>query len=426
MKWIGQHIWDFISRFRNDVYLENVDSGTIASGGNLGLDSNNKIVKAAEVGSSVDLTSEVTGVLPVANGGSGASSLTDNSILTGTGTSAITAEANFTFNGSSLALTGVMDISPANDAGTAALLIDNDDADQIALNIDAANTTADIISATGNAMTTGSFINYTGVATGSNSAGVIDFDVTNSDTGTTSSTIMSIDYNKSGVTGSGAVSTFIGLNIDYDDTATNNAGGVVVNQGIIVNLNSDSDQGGISNIGMNIACTGSDASSTTGLIIKTPNNANDLKIISHDGSTDIFTIDTKDDGETTLTTIENGGGSTAHMNLVADGNLTMTPATGDVLIESSVAQKPLLQLKATNTTSGQSSELRFVKDAADTEDGEVLGQVTFYGEDEGNNNTQFAEIVASIRESDEGDEAGILELKVAESDSTTTAMTTGL
>ena len=49
MKWIGQHIWDFISRFRNDIYLENINSGTIASGGNLGLDSNNKIVKASDV-----------------------------------------------------------------------------------------------------------------------------------------------------------------------------------------------------------------------------------------------------------------------------------------------------------------------------------------------------------------------------------------
>jgi len=47
MKWIGQHIYDLISRFRNDVYLESISSGTIASGGNLGLDSNNKIVKAA-------------------------------------------------------------------------------------------------------------------------------------------------------------------------------------------------------------------------------------------------------------------------------------------------------------------------------------------------------------------------------------------
>jgi hypothetical protein len=46
MKWIGQHIWDFISRFRSDVYLEATETGTIASGGNLGLDANNKIVKA--------------------------------------------------------------------------------------------------------------------------------------------------------------------------------------------------------------------------------------------------------------------------------------------------------------------------------------------------------------------------------------------
>jgi len=100
MKWIGQHIWDFISRFRSDVYMEAVESGTIASGGNLGLDSNNKVVKAAEVGSSVDLTSEVTGILPVANGGSGASSLADNSVLTGTGASPITAESTLTYDGS--------------------------------------------------------------------------------------------------------------------------------------------------------------------------------------------------------------------------------------------------------------------------------------------------------------------------------------
>jgi hypothetical protein len=47
MKWIGQHIWDYISRFRNDIYLESISSGTIASGGHLGLDSDNKIVKAS-------------------------------------------------------------------------------------------------------------------------------------------------------------------------------------------------------------------------------------------------------------------------------------------------------------------------------------------------------------------------------------------
>lgn len=56
MKWIGQHIYDFVSRFRNDVYLEDVSTGTIASGGNLGLDSNNKIVKATVSSGSGDIT----------------------------------------------------------------------------------------------------------------------------------------------------------------------------------------------------------------------------------------------------------------------------------------------------------------------------------------------------------------------------------
>ena len=86
----------------------------------------------------------------------------------------------------------------------------------------------------------------------------------------------------------------------------------------------------------------------------------------------------------------------------------------------------LVTIHNNDTTVGNGGELQFKKNAADTEDGEVLGKVTFYGEDEGNNNTQFAEIVASISESDETDEAGKLEFKVAESDGTNTAMTTGL
>ena len=64
MKWIGQHIWDYISRFRNDVYLEDISTGTIASGGNLGLDSNNKIVKAdTEAGELAFSGSTANGVL---------------------------------------------------------------------------------------------------------------------------------------------------------------------------------------------------------------------------------------------------------------------------------------------------------------------------------------------------------------------------
>ena len=45
MKWIGQHIWGLVSRFRNDIYLDHIEDGEVMSGGDLGLDINKKIVK---------------------------------------------------------------------------------------------------------------------------------------------------------------------------------------------------------------------------------------------------------------------------------------------------------------------------------------------------------------------------------------------
>tara|TARA_R100001129_G_scaffold103895_1_gene70984 strand:- start:566 stop:1777 length:1212 start_codon:yes stop_codon:yes gene_type:complete len=84
MKWIGQHVWSFISRFRSDVYLESVDSGTIASGGNLGLDSNNKVVKQAD-----------TGVTDLHGAGVDGA---DNNMLTDKGDGTITSESTLTYN----------------------------------------------------------------------------------------------------------------------------------------------------------------------------------------------------------------------------------------------------------------------------------------------------------------------------------------
>jgi len=105
MKWIGQHIVGLIARFRSDVYLEKIDTGTIASGAHLGLDSNNKIVKAVDGGG--DLTSIVagtglsgtslTGPIPTLNVDAAQTGITSLGTL-----SSLTVGGNLTVNGDSV------------------------------------------------------------------------------------------------------------------------------------------------------------------------------------------------------------------------------------------------------------------------------------------------------------------------------------
>ena len=199
MRWIGQYIQDFIARFRNDVYLEDVASGTIASGGNLGLDSNNKIVKA-DVPADGDITSVVAGTglsgggtsgdvtlnvetlnqdttgnaatatlaadattlatpraingvnfdgsapititaagstlsdtVPVAKGGTGATSLTDNAILLGNGTNAVEASSHLSYS----LVGGSIDSLVIGDGSTTSAQITTDNAAPLRLTVEA-------------------------------------------------------------------------------------------------------------------------------------------------------------------------------------------------------------------------------------------------------------------------------------------------
>lgn len=67
----------------------------------------------------VDMTNGVTGTLPVANGGTGAATFTNNRLLTGNGTSAIVDESALTFDGTTLTLTGNASQSVTGSYGTA-------------------------------------------------------------------------------------------------------------------------------------------------------------------------------------------------------------------------------------------------------------------------------------------------------------------
>ncbi len=79
MRWIGQHIWDFISRFRTTVYLENLE--TSSEENVLVVDSDGKVTKNTTLGGS-DLTITNAGV---------------DRVVTSSGGSALDAEADFKF-----------------------------------------------------------------------------------------------------------------------------------------------------------------------------------------------------------------------------------------------------------------------------------------------------------------------------------------
>ena len=109
-----------------------------------------------------------------------------------------------------------------------------------------------------------------------------------------------------------------------------------------------------------------------------------------------------------LLTDDGDGTVTSESNLTFDGsNLTVVSAT---------EAEPVVTIKTTHTTKLRSGELRFMKDAADTEDGEKLGLITFQGENESNVNKTFAQMQSKIAESDAGAEGGLLEFAVASHD----------
>ncbi len=118
MKWIGQHIWDFISRFRNDVYLEDLTES--AQDHVVGIDADGKLYKQDV--SSGDITgvdiSVGTGLdISQSNTTSGDYSSTisldltevgvdgfNNQILTDNGDGTVTSEANAIYGNDALQL----------------------------------------------------------------------------------------------------------------------------------------------------------------------------------------------------------------------------------------------------------------------------------------------------------------------------------
>jgi len=412
MKWIGQNIWDWASRFRNDVYLEDVSTGTIASGGNLGLDSNNKIVKAS------------------ASGGISFDGSTANGVLTYKDADEATVESNLTFTGSALNLEGTATFSSGSTSGGAALLLEQADVDQNAFSITGENTTAHLINLTANALTSGSGI-YLDIAN-SRSDIYVDKDVT-STVNLTHGGSFYTEITKTVNTASGQTTTLTGFGSVLSDSGVNVGTSTLIgNKNQVTMSNND---GTTSAYGVYNSVAGS-ADISTGIYQNVVNGGIDLHFVSSANTDDSFKLNTTTNGATTLTTTD-ADAALAHFEIAADGNITLD-AAGDIALEaagndvtvdtdtltvtSSTADYP--QIKLLNTTDdNQASQLIFDKLRADdgVATGQNLGEIWFNGQDGSQNAQSYAYIVGEIDVSTHGQESGQLVLGVASHDGTNQA-----
>ena len=341
MKWIGQHIWDLASRFRNDVYLEDLSTTTEVSA--LVVDSDGKISK------------NVTSGVNLANG-------TDNRIVTAVGTNGLNAEANLTFDGSALNVIGVMDISPANDAGAAALTVDNDDVDQIALDIDAANTTANVVDIDASAVTTANAIKITrgnsagGLSNSAVSSTIhIDQDQDSTPAGAQEfNNIIHVDYDTE--SNIAAANFTRGVYVDINDTSDTSASGTAWRQkhGFHAKISKDNTHSNNFHAGFFADISGGDANYQSGTnpefystsIYKTGNvgffsKGEAFSLVATPGDDpDYFGIKTTTNGATTLVTSDYAGAA-AHFEIAADGDITLDSA-GQIKLEPVAGNNILL------------------------------------------------------------------------------------
>ncbi len=333
-----------------------------------------------------------------------------------------------------------VEINNGASGGTTALIVDNDDVDQNAIKISALNTTADVLNIDSRALTTGDAIKIdcNNLTTGS----ALEIDIDDAQTGSSLGHYLNwIDYDKSGVIADGATRNTVGLKIDMTDAATNHANSTVKQTGVDVTLNAASNSGALEHVGFQSTNVGSGDvfKSFSSTLNDSLLNAYDFYATSSADTGDYFAIQTTTHGATTLTTVDDDAAA-AHFEIAADGNITLD-AEGDIVLEAagyditgdarnyaftnSYSGKPLLTLESTNTTKTTSSELKFLKDAADVEDDEQLGKIGFYGDNDAGTpeEIQYGAIIGTAADMTDGQEAGELLFQVAEYDGT---LTTGL
>jgi len=213
-----------------------------------------------------------------------------------------------------------VEIENSSTSGAPALLIDNDDVDEFALHVLAANTTIPAMAISAPDLTTSAALNIVSnhaSPDGADSQSLmvdVDFD----GVGTSDFSGIHVDLNKDGITASGKTATVHGLKVDLDDSVNNV--GTVHNYGVSVfNNYANAGSGATSAYGLYTNVGGAD----TNYDIYMENSADATEYawmaVGAGGKLDITTVSDDESGHTRIT---------------ADGNLTLNAsnATTGVIV----------------------------------------------------------------------------------------------
>ena len=233
---------------------------------------------------------------------------------------------------------GKLFIENASDGGTAAATISNLDIDKIALDINASNTTANVLDVTANTVSTADVVSIqsNGLTTGSLLA--LEGRTETADTenatmykllsnflgvGTSDFKGQFLDINKVAVTASGKTANIYGSHIDLDDNQTNV--GTVNAYGMKIDTHFSNTGGTVTAYGIDLDVDGAD----TNIGIQINTAGTHMKLVANADVDDYATLAVADTGDLTIATV--GDGTTdSDLVLDVDGDIEINADGGDI------------------------------------------------------------------------------------------------
>ena len=237
--------------------------------------------------------------------------------------------------------TATFEVTNANHANfnTTLVQLNNNEADQIALDINAVNTTAHTVDITA-ANTTTNVINITANDCLSSGAGIA---IDHNDGATTAVGPVGIkyDFDKDGVQGDDITSGYTGIQVNMTDAATNDEESNVTMIGMDLDVDSASNQGTNTNVGLDIKCT--NATSNYGIVITTDDDSAssaDIVMKSDGDNNDYAAISAGSNGALTITTADQAAAA-ADLVLNIDGDFVVdTTAAEKIQLSTNVSTEP--------------------------------------------------------------------------------------